>query len=172
MHSPLSPATANTKRARALLLQFILREILDAQQGTLQYVPRSYFYPSDWSHEVGCLNRLEEHLQLLTHAFPELSKESRALEKILDILIRSQDPKHLKKLYTALLPFINASKDNENLLFFLLKHQRALSELSSLKNLKSLIPKNAEQRLVDAFSARGFKARAQESKDLLKTLHE
>ncbi len=172
MYSPLSKESANTKRARSLLLQFILRELIHAEEGALLYVKRGSFFPNDWAQEVGCLNRLEEHVQLLTSAFPELAEEGTLLENTVAKLVREWDQKFLKKIYAALLPFLELCKDDENLLFFLLRHQHTLSKISAKKSLQEFIPADKEQFLAEAFAARGFAARAEESKALLKSLHE
>jgi len=172
MYSPLSKESANTKRARSLLLQFILRELIHAEEGALLYVKRGSFFPNDWAQEVGCLNRLEEHVELLTSAFPELADEGDLLEKTVVKLVREWDQKFLKKIYAALLPFLAACKEDENLLFFLLQHQRTLAKFSTKKSLQEFIPASQEQFLTEAFAARGFAARAEESKALLKNLHE
>lgn len=171
IYSPLSEESANTERARGLLLQFILRELIQAEEGALLYVSGSAFFPNDWGQEAGCLNRLKEHVQLLASAFPQFPEESGAVEKLAEEQIPQWDAASAKKIFTALHPFLTACKDNENLLFFLLQHQRTLAALGSKKTIKELL-KDKGDFLVQAFTARGFTVRAKESKALFKALYE
>jgi len=115
-HSPFTPSTVSTGEAPALLLQFILRELLHSSE-YLTEGPPFQLAPFDWARKQGALDKLKEHAQLLPYAFPSLVQEA------------SEFAAHLSspcvELIARLEPFIKVSQTSKSLLFFLLKHQKS-----------------------------------------------
>ncbi len=161
-HSPFSIKTIAETQNRALLLQFILSELVSAKEADKKDDPVEFvfsspacFFPYDWSYEMGCLNKIHEHATLLQFAFPKLKKEVEAfnfnLEETLSVITehKKREKKipqklllsHLKNLYLHLYPVMIACKDNEGLLLFLLKNQEALFQLSYPEDLTDLFSK-------------------------------
>lgn len=104
-HSPFSPKTVATEEGASLLLQFILSEFLN---GPLKESPHKTFTPFDWSTEIGSYNKVQEHAQLLIHAFPSLVEEARSFAN--------------SPCLPLLKPFVQACKGSPHLLSFLRKH--------------------------------------------------
>lgn len=143
LYSPLSPNTVGEGHNRALLLQFILSEIFHAKDAHQKDDPLEFvfsspacFFPYDWSCEVGCLNKIQEHAQLLDYAFPELEEATQNFHSCLDeSLSRVSSHRQLNEdiptdelktdlgqLLQFLQPFLHTCRENENLLLFLLKN--------------------------------------------------
>ena len=142
LYSPLSIKTVTEGHNRALLLQFILSELFHAMDADKKDDPLAFvfstpacFFPFDWSYEIGCLNKISEHAQLLTHAFPKLQDSlaifNERINLILDKVVARRKKKEsipsaellgdLKQLYLSLEPFLIACSQSEHLLLFLLK---------------------------------------------------
>jgi len=162
LYSPLTIKTIKEGKNRALLLQFILSEIFHAMDAGKNEDPLEFvfsspacFFPYDWSYEVGSLNKISEHAQLLEAAFPKLETSTQAFNKHLEELLskvisrkkmKDEIPheelnRDLNELYQLLQPFFIACKENESLLLFLIKHPEEISSLSHPENLSSLLAK-------------------------------
>ncbi len=160
LYSPLSIKTV--KDNRSLLLQFILSEIFHAMDANKKEDPLEFvfsspacFFPYDWSYEVGCLNKIAEHAQLMPHAFPKLQQAvdsfTQTLHETLSNVVKNKkknDPipheglmEQLNTLYVHLEPFLIVCKDCENLLLFLIKNNNEVAELNKPHNLSSLLKK-------------------------------
>jgi hypothetical protein len=115
-YSPFSPSTAASGQAPALLLQFMIRELLrSADRLTLSSPPQ--IAPFDWAWKHGSAHKMQEFASLLPIAFPELAQEAAEFANNL------HSP--CMELIARLEPFIQTSRTNENLLYFLLKHQKS-----------------------------------------------
>lgn len=194
LYSPLSIKTVGHNQP--LLLQFILSELFyamdaDKKDHPLEFVFSSpaCFFPYDWCYEVGCLNKISEHAELLPHAFPTLASEvgtfDAALKKILSEVTAKKEKKEkipksellegLNRLYTLLEPFLIFCSQSEHLLLFLLKHKEEIDELGHPGSLTQLLKKIAPQPSVEMmqreFQNRGFQALIPEI-DRLLSLHE
>ncbi len=184
LYSPLSPHTVCEGQNRALLLQFILSEIFHAKDAHEKDDPLEFvfsspacFFPYDWSCEVGCINKIEEHGHLLEYAFPELQEATEQFHACLEEALRyvtSQrkigeeisTPKlknALADMVRHLQPFLIAAKESENLLLFLLKNGGEFSELCGPATLpellKRLYPDGLEKitgLLKQGYQSRGF----------------
>jgi hypothetical protein len=117
-HSPFSSLTVAKGEGPALLLQFILRELLRSEDNLNENFPPQ-MAPFDWAWKQGSLHKVREHARLLPVAFPELTLQA---GKFLNHL-------HMpcQELFILLEPFIAACQKSENLLYFLLKHQKSPS---------------------------------------------
>lgn len=142
MYSPFSPATVGIGQGPSLLLQLILTELLEAKEHLVETPPPT-IAPYDWGRDTGSLNRVREHASLLEHAFPKLVKEAKKFQASLD--------KTCNKLIALLEPFMMACKENENLIFFLLKIERCKPLLLKLD------PEGKLQEMVtEKYRLRGF----------------
>lgn len=172
LYSPLSVKTVAEGHNRALLLQFILSELLhamDAKNQEYVFTSPACFFPYDWSYEVGCLNKMSEHARLLPSAFPELPKEILAFQTALEQAIETRENFNL--LFTLLEPFLIACKQSESLLLFLLRHHE---EIDVTALLKKMAPKGLEELshlMQREFKNRGFHALIPEIEQLM-SLHE
>jgi hypothetical protein len=117
-HSPFSPSTVSTGEAPALLLQFILRELLRSPEYLTESAPFR-MAPFDWASKQGSAHKVREFSLLLPLAFPELASDAAQFAN------RLHSP--CVELLALLEPFIRASQKSENLLYFLLKHQKSPS---------------------------------------------
>ncbi|HSX12456.1 MAG TPA: hypothetical protein VLF61_03100 [Rhabdochlamydiaceae bacterium] len=195
LYSPFSMRTVGEEQNKALLLQFILTELLNAKDATATDDPLEFvlsspacFFPFDWSYEVGCLNKIHEHAMLLEYAFPsfqeELSLFQNHLEKTLSyIVLHKKNKKELdnrelieyfKQLYLHLSPFIVACKDNEGLLLFLLKNREEILEIAAPQDLSDLLKnmfpeglKSLSETLRSRYEERGFTQLLPEIEELL-----
>jgi hypothetical protein len=148
LYSPFSMRTVGEQKNRALLLQFILTELLNAKEAHAKDDPLEFvlsspacFFPFDWSYEVGCLNKIHEHATLLEYAFPSLQKEvalfQTQLEKTLSYVVRHKKTNeeldhqellsYFKELYQRLNPFLLNCQDNPGLLLFLVKNREEIN---------------------------------------------
>lgn len=146
-HSPFSPTTVAKGQAPELLLQFILRELLRSNE----YLSRTTAFqivPFDWATKQGSANKIQEYALLLPLAFPELVQEAAVFSKQL------HSP--CAELFVLLEPFIKASQKSENLLYFLMKHQKS----PSIKlMLDKICPEGLDQIKMDIvlqYQKRGF----------------
>lgn len=172
LYSPLSIKTVTEGHNRSLLLQFILSELFHAMDADKKDHPLEFvfsspacFFPYDWSYEVGCLNKVSEHAELLAFAFPTLEEAyanfTQSLNEILTKVIARKKQKEkipraelladLKELYTLLEPFLIECNQSESLLLFLLKSREEIDELSEPQHLTSLLKKMHPEGL-DAIS--------------------
>ncbi len=115
-HLPFSPSTVAKGEAPALLLQFIIRELLRSSE-YLNTSASPQIAPFDWAWKQGSAHKMREFTSLLHIAFPELATEA------------AHFANHLHspcvELFALLEPFIKASQKSENLLYFLMKHQKS-----------------------------------------------
>jgi len=176
--SAFSPALLWEKRNRALLIQLIVYECVLMQRALQTKAPArallsadKRFSPYDWASSYGHLNKIGEHVLLLPHVFPEMSQAYQVLEKSLSktlhapksAAIKTRCIKWLPLLFSALEPFIEKCKENENLLFFLLTHKQELEAFMSSGYLRSLLlrlhPRGISdlcEKLCDNYHHRGF----------------
>lgn len=146
-HSPFSPSTVAKGEAPALLLQFIIRELLRSQDHLNPSSPPK-MAPFDWAWKQGSAHKVREFASLLPLAFPELAQEA------------THFANHLHspcvELFALLEPFIKASQKSENLLYFLLKHQKS----PTIKlMLDKICPEGIDQLKMDIvlqYQKRGF----------------
>jgi len=115
MFSPFSPETVSQGAGPALLLQMILKELVE-ENGVLKQTTSTAMRPFEWAEKAGSYNKVFEHASLLPFAFPSLKKEAGLFAASLD--------KPCNTLIALLKPFILACKNNENLLYFLFQHQK------------------------------------------------
>lgn len=158
-YSPLSVHSVSQPQNRAILLQFILSELFHAKDAHDKEDPMEFvfsspacFFPYDWSYEVGCLNKIYEHSQLLEYAFPDLEEERLRFHHFLDSTLKEiaqykksgQDISterlflHIRGLYLHLKPFIYECKANENLYAFLLKNFEIIRKIVSSNDVTTL----------------------------------
>lgn len=122
IYSPFSMHTIWEESSRSLLLQFILTEILIGQTQETPYVAPAIFFPFDWAHEAGALNKIEEHAYLLSYAFPDMEKEIARFKKALN-------KQCFRQLTQQIKPFITSCKKSKALQYFLEKNKNALEAL-------------------------------------------
>jgi len=115
-YSPFSHSTAATGEAPALLLQFIIRELLRSRD-RLTHSSAPQIAPFDWAWKHGSAHKMQEFASLLPIAFPALAAEAAEFANHLHA--------SCAELIGRLEPFIRASRTSENLLYFLLKHQKS-----------------------------------------------
>lgn len=194
-YSPFSIKTVSEDQNRALLLQFILTELLNAKDVSEKNDPLEFvfsspacFFPNDWSYEIGCLNKIYEHSTLLEYAFPEFPEQITAFKVYLDNILSSimQHKKnkteidnatlftYFKELYAYLDPLLISCRDNEGLLLFLLKNQKDISEIAFPDNLNGLLNKmfpeglkKLSETLRTKYQNRGFTSLLSEIDELL-----
>ncbi len=146
-YSPFTPTTAHDGQNPSLLLQFILHELLHAKEYLVE-TENYALLPFDTKEPPGSLNKVKEHAALLPHAFPDLTKEAA------DFKTKLESP--CEALFQKLEPFILACKENEHLLYFLLKHQRR-AEIQRL--LQKISPQGIEKikaSVVAKYRKKGF----------------
>jgi hypothetical protein len=166
--------------------QFILSEVFQAivaykNKGSFETIfsRQSFLYPLDCSSYSGHLNRIHEHCDLLKHAFPNNKQSTslfqHALTNTLNLILNYQENPsssqyfdqelhaYLKQLFLLLEPLVEECKNDENFIFFLLKHQQEIIFLSHnrhlLRLLKKMHPEGLEairEQICDNFHARGF----------------
>ena len=141
--SSFSPALLWEKRNRALLVQVLVSELLAVYRGLQKNAPlreivstERQFFPYDWAIPYGHLNKAQEHAKLLSHVFSELAGSAMHLRQLLHktapIFFKSMSVQkeegslNLPQLFFALEPFFRACRENENLIFFLLKHKEEI----------------------------------------------
>jgi hypothetical protein len=146
-HSPFSPASVFQGHAPALLLQFILRELIRSPGGLSESSP-SEIAPFDWAWKQGSAHKVREHAYLLPHAFPELAAEAAVF------LNKLHAP--CDELFSLLEPFIFSCGKNENLLYFLLRHQKLANIQTILDKLCPEGPEKLKMDIVMQYQKRGF----------------
>ncbi len=183
LFSPLSPHLVRQEHHRILLLQFFLKELLAAHQAILYEAPinlvissdRRYF-PYDWANESGHVNKAREHAQLILIAFENFEEEAEKIHTMLADLVISfsgketfnsrqkiQVKRKLHQLYLLAEPLISHYKNNENLIFFLLKNLDSVNALMGKGYLQAFLShlhkkglEQLEKKLCDHYHNRGF----------------
>lgn len=191
--SLFSPQPLVEKENRGLLVQFLLSEVISAHQslqmGKIDAVVSAHprFFPYDWGIKTGYLNRAQEHALLLRKSFPDHEKAIITLEKVLEKTLFAHPAKEsLKKrqiktslrfIYLAMEPLIEACKENENLLFFLLKNHQTIDALTQQRHLHDFLqkihPDGLEilgEKMCDQYHQRGFFSQIPEFKLMLNQL--
>ncbi len=183
--SPLSTADSDETHHRGLVLQFLLSSLFNAHRALLEgkqlLSAHPRFFPYDWSRaSLGPLNQALEHLLLLKRAFPEMADEVKAVEAcFFEALSASFDLSALKRIYTYLEPLLICCKEDENLMFFLLKSHKEIDSLMEEDHLYrllfSLFPEGLSEwgeALCDCYHERGFFSVIPELKFFLAQLKE
>jgi hypothetical protein len=188
--SALSPQAIGERGHRSLLLQFLLFEILEAHEATsakrwdLLLTSRPRFFPYGWSSTAGHLDTIGEYAALLHKSFPDEAKAVENLEGILSELMCKQEnlfkgafENALQELLLCLEPLVACCKEDENLLFFLLKHREQLDLLMEQgyvhKWILTLYPcelKTLVEKMCDQYHRRGFFSQISEFQLLLTDL--
>lgn len=174
--SSFPPAMIWEKRNRSLLIQFLITELLSAYRGVTRNAPpqeilssEKCFFPYDWACPYGRINKAREYTMALEYVFPELARPSIQLLRLLSKNAASPKmtakwQKSLPEIFFGLEPFIERCKENENLIFFLLKHKEDIEECLHNKDylhamLLKLHPNGLFElceKLCDNFHHRGF----------------
>jgi hypothetical protein len=192
--SLFSPQAISERHHRGLLIQFILFELFESYRAHLSHEnwetilsPHPRYFPYDWSIVTGYLNKAQEHSLLLKDSFPdhaELVKDfERQFSKILVFLtkkkkiIKDQFVQALQKIYFAFEPLIETCKENENLLYFLLKNRATIDSLIRKGYLYAFLIKihhgdleTLGEKMCDQYHQRGFFSQIPELKILLTEL--
>ena len=198
LFSPFSPNLVRQEHHCVLLLQFFLKELLAAHQAILYDAPVNLIislerrhFPYDSAKESGHINKAREHAQLLLIAFESSKEHVEQIHSILtDLTVHfsgfnsfsSRDKLRVKKklhqLYLLTEPLLNHFKNNENLIFFLLKNQgpiHALAGSGHLLDFLSHLHKKGlgplERKLCDHYHKRGFFSLIPELKRLFSELN-
>ena len=132
-HSPFSRQTVSSGTSPALLLQFILNELIKAE--TLLETTLPFSSPFDWKTPAGSFNKVTEHAELLPFAFPSLEKEAKAFQESLHL--------PCDELISFLEPFILVAKENVYLLYFLMQHRSHVA----IARLITKIPKENLEKM-------------------------
>lgn len=190
-----SPPVLAQKHCRALLLQFVLAELFEAQEAFQEkqncesiFSIHPQFFPYDWAMPSGAFNKIKEYENLLKRNFSEEAKVIKVFEDTLKkILIswekkkrlphKSSFAKTLRQLYSALEPLLETCKKNENLIFFLLKHRKKIDAMMHegyfRDYLLRIYPCGLEvlgEKMCDKYHQRGFIAQVAELKFLITEL--
>jgi len=190
-YSPFSHFSVKQHHHAALLLQFILFEILSAlkqiKKDSLEalYTPERILFPYDWSKKIGIFNKIQEHALLLESAFPKLKNSVSLFYKSLayatEVMVQEKQSilSYLRSLFQLLLPFIESCKENEELLFFLIKNHQLIAEINPQENSKDLLLKMyprglkfLSRLLGEHYRKRGYSSIASEIEPLMKELDE
>jgi hypothetical protein len=178
--SAFPPAMLWEKRNRALLVQFLASELISSYRGLHRGLPErdilssdQRFFPYDWAYPYGHLNKAREYALGLKFAFPEEKEPAkRLIQQMNKVVVQmelktfftlSKGLKALPALFLGLEPFISACKENENLLFFLVKAKEDIDQCLGVGYLQSLLlklhPSGLEElceKLCDNYHHRGF----------------
>ncbi len=192
--SLFSPQALALRHNRALLLQFVLLELFGAHRAffadaewisIFSHHPR--FFPYDWAVPSGFLNRMHEHGILLKKSFPDLGLSVKKFEQIVNRFFSSWEKKKkivtatfqkaIREIYFALEPLLEACKENENLLFFLLKHRSTIDSVTNKGYLRNFLLKmhpcgleTLGEKMCDKYHQRGFISQIPELKLLIADL--
>jgi hypothetical protein len=136
-YSLISPEPIGQRGNRSLLLLFLVSEIVEsykafkADKWDLILTSHPRFFPYDWGYKIGHLNKLKEHSFLLKKNFPEkmryVKTTEKTISKSIESLLQKTPPSDLvfltalQRIYSSLEPLITLCKEDENLIFFLLK---------------------------------------------------
>jgi hypothetical protein len=178
--SPFPPAMIWEKRNRALLIQFLAAELISSHRGCSRHIPareilsaEKRFFPYDWAYPYGHLNKAREYAMVLEYTFPELEGPAIQFLQLMNKIaaysslktssIMTKCAKSLPGLFLALEPFVEACKENENLIFFLLKGKEDIDQCLQKKYVHSLLLKlhpgglsELCEKLCDNYHHRGF----------------
>lgn len=188
-----SPQTLRDEDNRSLLLQFILSDLLHAYQNVQSgefhtfFCAPPRFFPYDWNKEIGYLNKILEHSSILQKNFNDKQEcvelHSKVLFKIVETLSKKKTwtkdllEGALSQLYFSLEPLIETCKEDENLLFFLLKNRQVLEALLGngylLEFFRRIYDCDLEtlgEKMCDKYHQRGFFSQIPELKLLLTEL--
>ena len=182
--SLLSPHALAEKHHRALLLQFILHELIRAhaafQNGETVYCSLPQFFPYDWASEPKALNRAEEHAKLLKRSFSDQEKSVKKWETSFSKLVAANAENFFAKLQeviAAIEPLLKICKEDENLILFLLKRRTVLDAIMRPSYIKEFLlyvhPNGLEslgEKMCDKYHQRGFLAQIPEFKLLITEL--
>ncbi len=144
LYSPLSPQNVREKNHPVLLLLFILKELFKHPPQLLREDVNKG--PFAWTAKGSSVHKLQEFFNLLPYAFPELASQVP--------LLNAHCP--IQELFPSLEPFILACGFNENLLLFLLSHQK---ELAVKPFLDRICPEGIDQlkeKIAASFKKRGY----------------
>lgn len=142
--SPFSAETVGQGQGPALLVQFILKELIDETDYLKKTTPVA-MRPFEWAEKAGSYNRVFEHAALLPYAFTNLTDEAKQFINNLH--------KPCLELMTLLEPFIFACKENENLIYFLLRQQNH----TAVKQLLAKISPEGVEKLKGLAIAKYYK---------------
>jgi len=143
LYSPFSSTIVVEKNNNILLLLFILKELANSHDGIDHSTPLSNG-PFDWAGKATSLQKLREHFSLLPFAFPQLAHLIPSLEQ------------PTQEIINGLEPFILACAENENLLLFLVQHQK---ELAVKPILDKICPEGLDaikEKIAAGFRKRGY----------------
>lgn len=191
--SLFSPRALSEKQHRGLLIQFILFELLESYKAYLEgnpdvvLSPHPKHFPYDWSATTGCLNKAQEHIFLLKEAFPDADQSVKNFEKEfskgLAKLVKKKKiadeafSQVLEKIISGIEPLIELCKDNENLIYFMLKDRRGLDAIMGTGYLYAYLHKihscgleTLGEKMCDQYHQRGFFSQIYEFKILLTEL--
>lgn len=146
-YTPFSAVSVVQGENPSLLLQFIIFELLKSKQSLTETTILD-IAPFGWAIKPGSKNKIAEYGLLLPVAFPHLANEA---EQFLKCLERS-----CAELLCHLEPFIFACQENENLLFFLVKHQKSLSIKSILDRICPEGVAKLKTTIAAQYKKRGF----------------
>jgi|GEM_PF-1423623 len=146
-HSPFSPENISENENAALLLQLILNELIKSGLNLNKGSPQPFF-PFNWNSKITMTSKMMEHASLLGLAFPQFSKEAQQFANNLHL--------PCKELIHFLEPFIVACKENENVLLFLVKHQKFLNIKSILDKIFPEGQKKLKMAIRKRYKKRGF----------------
>ncbi|HKZ00378.1 MAG TPA: hypothetical protein VJ112_04350 [Rhabdochlamydiaceae bacterium] len=196
LHSPFSPQMMIEEHHRSLLLQFILNDIfqmhsaLAAKNFECLCSSAPTFFPFDWTYPICPLQKTREHMLLLQQAFPTAKKKFLKFEKVLKkTLSLLENPKKqevscylmslLKQLFCSIEPFIENCKENENLIYFLIKNRLKIDQLMENQHLHSFLNrifpqglKCLSKKMSDLYYERGFQTVIPQIKALIAELEE
>lgn len=143
-NSPFASDTVAEKNNPVLLLLFILKELFKNPQIAIDEYPINSG-PFGWSMSSS-IQKLREYFSLLPIAFPELVVKAPSLTNGISI----------QELFTQLEPFIMACGANENLLLFLLRHQKELAVKPLLDRICPEGPQEIKNKICEGFNKRGY----------------
>ena len=136
LYSPLSPSNVTEENHPALLLQFILNELVKESTDSLTPIEG----PFSWTSTGTQMQKIQEYFSLLPYAFPQLASKIPPLNR------------PAQELITLLEPFILECSSNESLLLFLVRHQKNLA-------VKPLLDRIGPEAVVKEKIAKGFRKR-------------
>jgi hypothetical protein len=186
--SLFSPQAIGERHHRALLIQFILFELLSSykahqRQENWETIISSHprHFPYDWSALTGYLNKALEHSLLLKESFPDHLQQVLVFEREFSENLTHISPvlfaTALQKIYFSFEPLIEICKENENLIHFMLKNRETIDSLIGEGYLRTFLikiyPHDLESlgdKLCDQYHQRGFFSQIAELKILLTEL--
>jgi hypothetical protein len=124
-HSPFTERSVTEGDGPALLLQFILQEVVKEQYLSEEAPP--LMAPFDWAWRQGSMYKVREHGLLMPAAFAGMGREVKAF------LNGMRRPR--QELVRLLEPFIWRCRKSDGLLLFLVRHKQWFGEV-----LKKICP--------------------------------